>query len=405
VAERRGAAATAAKAEDPGTNGAAPPSWPGKQELGKHEDYAGLTLAERLCAAVRVIGPIAHDDQMETGYGDNKKIDYTFRSIEAIAARAQAVFAVVGLVLSPRKLVRLEWENVTSRSNNPGRHWVGQWRWKLWCDGPNGREEEILETAGECIEYGDKGINKAQTQSRKNALVAALNLAERAWDPDSYTPEERVREQPQQGRRQERQQRQEENGGGSAPQLITADQWSEILKLREQLNEQSRQALREFAGQSGIDLQKPMEIPAGGARRLKAKAEQLLRGQGSQEPRDVGLSGVSETPYTEGPEEPPPSIQELRDRMVEIQERDRADAGDPMDDPANDRDPVTGVDVPTANETDRPVEDVKMLPEPPPKSEWTYLRCWVCSKDAKAYVGMPCIDPSCNGTMTDEEPF
>jgi hypothetical protein len=333
--------------------------------------YDGLTLIERLCEASTLVGPVAKDQTMDAG-----SKSYRFRSIEAIAARAQPAFAAVGLVLVPRKILSIQIDEVKSTGGTPGRFYVVSWRWKLRCDGPNGPEHEYLETFGEVLEYGDKGLNKAQTASRKNALVAALNLADNAHDPDTVTPDARESRSQRQGNGG----RQDRPRDDEPAEVVTAgpELWATILGYRSQLADEGRELIRTFAAERSIDLAQGPAIPMGPARRLEAYARSLV----PKYPREADPNADAPHPDAEEPQDAPqPSIEELRDQMAAVQ-----------------RDGATGA-------VAMPGEPATQA-QPPPDGP---VETWECDGPehhaVKGQRGMKCPMPGCGGFLGPEEPF
>ncbi len=127
------------------------------------------------------IGVIGKDDE-------NEHHHYQFRGIDAIVNRVGPVFAELGIVVSPRhKLISSD--AVTSSSSAKGYRVIieTEWTFSIHSDEPG--EYIEAQTLGESIDYSDKAINQAQTQSFKNALAQVLTIPTGETDPDSVSPD------------------------------------------------------------------------------------------------------------------------------------------------------------------------------------------------------------------------
>lgn len=150
-------------------------------ETGPRSIYEALSMAKAR------IGTIGKDDR-------NKEQNYAFRGIDSILNKAGPVLTDLGIVTSPiHKLISSE--EVTSRGGTPGYRILieSTWTFSVHVDRQDGRFPEhssvTAQTLGEAIDYSDKGINKAQTQSFKNALAQVLAIPTGEPDPDHDSPE------------------------------------------------------------------------------------------------------------------------------------------------------------------------------------------------------------------------
>ncbi len=146
------------------------------------------------------------------GKGDeNSSLQYSFRGIDAIVNKVGPIFADLGIVVAPvHRLISSD--SVTASAGTKGYRVVieSTWTFSIHVDRSVDQEapaaNEIagksrgvlfpetsaitVQTLGESIDYSDKAINKAQTQSFKNALAQVLTIPTGEPDPDSETPEQ-----------------------------------------------------------------------------------------------------------------------------------------------------------------------------------------------------------------------
>lgn len=145
------------------------------------------SIYEALSQAKARIGPIPKSDR-------NKEQQYAFRGIDSILNTAGPVLTDLGIVTSPvHRLISSE--EVTSSRGTPGYRILieSTWTFSVHVDRQDGRFPEhssvTAQTLGEAIDYSDKGVNKAQTQSFKNALAQVLAIPTGEPDPDHENPE------------------------------------------------------------------------------------------------------------------------------------------------------------------------------------------------------------------------
>ena len=150
-------------------------------------------IHEALSRAKKQIGHIGKGSK-------NTDLGYAFRGIDAILDRAGPILADLGVTVAPvHKLVSSE--AVTSRKGALGYRVVVESFWTFTihterqpADGVKFPDTSSLtaQTLGESIDYSDKAVNKAQTQSFKNALAQVLTIPTGETDSDEETPEQVV---------------------------------------------------------------------------------------------------------------------------------------------------------------------------------------------------------------------
>jgi hypothetical protein len=141
-------------------------------------------IHEALSRAKLEIGVIGKDDE-------NEQQHYAFRGIDSIVNKVGPVFAELGIVVAPvHRLISSD--DVLSRNNAKGYRVVVETEWTFSINPKDEESYLTAQTLGESIDYSDKAINQAQTQSFKNALAQVLTIPTGESDPDSTTPEQVV---------------------------------------------------------------------------------------------------------------------------------------------------------------------------------------------------------------------
>jgi hypothetical protein len=112
-----------------------------------------------------------------------KGVKYAYRSVDEVAAAAQRLLGLNGLVLigSPdRSTADIQTVMV---NGNPWTHVVADVYWDL--HGPGGTSLTGIRSVGEARDNSDKVWNKVQTIGRKNVLLMLLQIGDPAMDPDN----------------------------------------------------------------------------------------------------------------------------------------------------------------------------------------------------------------------------
>ena len=136
-------------------------------------------IHDAISQAKVAVGVIGKDDT-------NTQQQYSFRVIDAIVNRVGPVFADLGIVVSPVHRL-LSSEDVVAKTGAKGYRVVVETVWTFSI-----ADDDLItaQTLGESIDYSDKAINQAQTQSFKNALAQVLTIPTGEPDPDSTSPEQ-----------------------------------------------------------------------------------------------------------------------------------------------------------------------------------------------------------------------
>ncbi len=161
-------------------------------------------IHEALSRASKQIGHIGKGSK-------NTDLGYAFRGIDAILDKAGPILADLGVTVAPiHRLISSD--QVTSKRGGLGYRVLVETTWTFTIQVPSnqivivGKDETIVptpkgvrfpdtssltaQTLGESIDYSDKAVNKAQTQSFKNVLAQVLKIPTGEPDPDEETPEQ-----------------------------------------------------------------------------------------------------------------------------------------------------------------------------------------------------------------------
>jgi hypothetical protein len=113
----------------------------------------------------------------------NQQQRYQYRGIDDVYNTLGPLLAKHGLIIIPR-VVESEQTHLQK-----GTHWKAKVEYNVY--GPDGDKMEPAATAhGECIDYGDKGLNKACTAAYKFWVLSAFCVPlEGNEDADSVSPE------------------------------------------------------------------------------------------------------------------------------------------------------------------------------------------------------------------------
>jgi hypothetical protein len=121
---------------------------------------------------------------------------YRFAGIDAMADAIRPKMAERGIVLYPTEVELIESQRyVRERTGSDGAYQTIEWRTVLRVTWVVADDSDAikLQTIGEALDTSDKSANKAQTASRKYALIGLLNITTGDDpDPDHERPGEHV---------------------------------------------------------------------------------------------------------------------------------------------------------------------------------------------------------------------
>lgn len=137
------------------------------------------TLAARIAAISRDLGTIAKG-------GHNKEQHYDFIEYAAVSGKIRELLEKHGVAIIP-SVESYERDDVKSTNGKPGYHYTLKMHFTIInADDPTDKIES--DWMGESIDWGDKGINKAETSGTKYFYMRTFNISEKGDadnDPDS----------------------------------------------------------------------------------------------------------------------------------------------------------------------------------------------------------------------------
>lgn len=140
-----------------------------------------MTLAEKLAAIGKRIGAVDKS-------GTNTQQKYNYIEYGVVAGRIRELFDEYKLIIVPQVL-DYKTDEITSKYDAKGYHYVLSMKFTII----NGEDlEDKIESTwlGESADYGDKGINKAETSGTKYFLMRLFNVSEKGEvEADMVTPE------------------------------------------------------------------------------------------------------------------------------------------------------------------------------------------------------------------------
>ena len=140
-----------------------------------------MTLATKLSKIGNEIGKIDKS-------GKNTQQNYNYIEYGVVAGRIRELFDKYGVIIVP-SVEDVETDEISNKYGSKGYHYVISMRFTL-LNGDD-RDDYIEATwRGESADYGDKGINKAETSGTKYFLMRLFNVSEKGEEEaDSKSPE------------------------------------------------------------------------------------------------------------------------------------------------------------------------------------------------------------------------
>lgn len=137
------------------------------------------TLAAKIAAVSKDLGAIA-----KTGH--NKEQGFDFIEYATVSGKIRELFDKHGIAIIPQVKEILVTENVTSKSGKQGYHFILKMSFQI-INADDPQETIERDWLGEATDYGDKGINKAETSGVKYFYMRTFNISEKGDadnDPD-----------------------------------------------------------------------------------------------------------------------------------------------------------------------------------------------------------------------------
>ena len=146
------------------------------------------TLAAKLAAIGKEIGAVDKS-------GHNVQQKYAYIKYSVVAGKIRELFDKYRVIIIP-SVESVQQDEVTNKFGSTGYHYVLTMSFLL-VNGDDPQDREIASWSGESIDYGDKGINKAETAGTKYFLMRLFNVSEKGdEDNDKTTPDEMVKSRP-----------------------------------------------------------------------------------------------------------------------------------------------------------------------------------------------------------------
>lgn len=142
------------------------------------------TLASKLAAIGKEIGAVDKS-------GKNTQQNYNYIEYGVVAGRIRELFDKYHVIIVPN-VDNIQQDEITNKYGGKGYHYILQMTFTL-INGEDQEDREIASWAGEASDYGDKGINKAETAGTKYFLMRLFNISEKGEEEaDNKTPEQAI---------------------------------------------------------------------------------------------------------------------------------------------------------------------------------------------------------------------
>ena len=138
------------------------------------------TLASKLARIGKEIGAVDKS-------GKNTQQNYNYIEYGVVAGKIRELFDKYKIIIIPN-VDNIQQDEITNKYGNKGYHFILQMTFTL-INGDNLEDREIATWCGEACDYGDKGINKAETSGTKYFLMRLFNISEKGEDNDENTIE------------------------------------------------------------------------------------------------------------------------------------------------------------------------------------------------------------------------
>ena len=140
-----------------------------------------LTLAAKLARIGREIGSVDKS-------GRNTQQNYNYIEYGVVAGRIRELFDQYGVIIIP-SVESVETDEITNKYGSTGYHYVLGMKFTI-INGDDAADRIEATWRGESADYGDKGINKAETSGTKYFLMRLFNVSEKGeQEAEATTPE------------------------------------------------------------------------------------------------------------------------------------------------------------------------------------------------------------------------
>ena len=144
------------------------------------ETKKSMTLASKLAAIGKEIGAVDKS-------GKNTQQNYNYIEYGVVAGRIRELFDKYHIVIVP-SVENVNQDEVTNKFGGKGYHYLLEMSFTI-VNGDDTEDKMISKWIGEATDYGDKGINKAETAGTKYFLMRLFNVSEKGEaEADSESP-------------------------------------------------------------------------------------------------------------------------------------------------------------------------------------------------------------------------
>lgn len=141
-----------------------------------------LSLASKLSRIAKEIGVIKKTGR-NSGSGG-----YTFIEYSEVAGRIREKLDEYHVIVIP-SVMDYAMDEIQSSGGKSGFHYVLRMQFTI-IDGDNPERQMVFPWLGEAADYGDKGVNKAETSAVKYFLMRLFNISDKGEEEaDKTTPE------------------------------------------------------------------------------------------------------------------------------------------------------------------------------------------------------------------------
>lgn len=142
------------------------------------------TVIPALHAVMNDVRAVGKDDR-------NNEQGYNFRGIDAVVNAVGPALRTHGVIVAP-EVLDISYRDVTTSRGKPSREVTVKVRYTFY--GPGGDSISCV-TAGESMDFGDKGTPKAMSVALRVALLQTLCLPTHEVDPDAQSYERAYRDE------------------------------------------------------------------------------------------------------------------------------------------------------------------------------------------------------------------
>lgn len=135
-----------------------------------------MSLASKLAAIGKEIGAVDKS-------GKNAQQHYDYIEYGVVAGKIRELFDKYHIIIVPN-VDSVSTDEIKSKYDTTGYHYVLTMTFTL-INGDDKEDREIASWCGEASDFGDKGINKAETAGTKYFLMRLFNISEKGDDNDA----------------------------------------------------------------------------------------------------------------------------------------------------------------------------------------------------------------------------